>query len=252
MQTDRINTCPFCVEEVPPDAARCPWCDTVLEESRGRGHTEVHWRRVEKGKRIAGVCTGIARELNNPGMVMPLRLMFLILLLFGGFGAVAYIALWMLMSPPEEKESARIADPAVRDYPPRSTARSATRPERTGRTGSDRFLGTVLLMAGLFFILIALVRTWPMFPVDWVPSIPLDTTVMAPATIPLLVLLGLAVLLLGAMRIFRAALGCGMIILAGLLLLVFLPFLPLIAWLIPAVLVVGLMALIVGIVKLLT
>ena len=44
---------------------------------------------------IAGVCAGIAENFGwNTGL---LRLIALICLVFGGFGLVAYIVLWILM-----------------------------------------------------------------------------------------------------------------------------------------------------------
>jgi len=55
------------------------------------------WRR-SRNKVIAGVCGGIAEKMNIDPVVV--RLIFVILLVFGGGGLLAYIILWIVL--PEE------------------------------------------------------------------------------------------------------------------------------------------------------
>ena len=54
-------------------------------------------RRKQHGKEVAGVCVGLADYFNLP--VRNVRFVF-VFLAFAGFGAAAYISLWILL--PEE------------------------------------------------------------------------------------------------------------------------------------------------------
>ncbi len=51
--------------------------------------------RVEEGRMIAGVCTGLARYLGLDATVV--RLIFVLLLVFGGGGGLLYLILWLIM-----------------------------------------------------------------------------------------------------------------------------------------------------------
>lgn len=51
--------------------------------------------RVEEGKMIAGVCTGLARYLGVDVTVV--RLLFALLTLFVGGGVLLYLILWLIM-----------------------------------------------------------------------------------------------------------------------------------------------------------
>ncbi|WP_374685619.1 PspC domain-containing protein [Promineifilum sp.] len=51
--------------------------------------------RVEEGRMIAGVCTGLARYLElDPTLV---RLIFVLLFIFGLSGGLLYLILWLVM-----------------------------------------------------------------------------------------------------------------------------------------------------------
>jgi phage shock protein PspC (stress-responsive transcriptional regulator) len=51
--------------------------------------------RVEEGRMIAGVCTGLARYLGlDPTIV---RLIFVLLFIFGLSGGLLYVILWLVM-----------------------------------------------------------------------------------------------------------------------------------------------------------
>jgi len=62
-----------------------------------------YWHRVEHGKKIAGVCTGIAAQFDAPVLILPLRVFFVVSTLFYMFGPVLYILLWILMPAPVDK-----------------------------------------------------------------------------------------------------------------------------------------------------
>ncbi|HRN67369.1 MAG TPA: PspC domain-containing protein [Promineifilum sp.] len=51
--------------------------------------------RVEEGKMLAGVCTGLARYLGVDVTVV--RLLFALLTLFVGGGVLLYLILWLIM-----------------------------------------------------------------------------------------------------------------------------------------------------------
>ena len=59
--------------------------------------------RSSTDRRIAGVCGGIANYLNIDPTVV--RIIFLLALLFGGFGFWAYLIVWI--AAPEDSRSER-------------------------------------------------------------------------------------------------------------------------------------------------
>ena len=68
--------------------------------------------RVAEGAILGGVCTGLARHLGWP--VMVIRIGFVGLLLVQFLGAIAYGALWLLL-PPEPEDSAPGLEAASRN-----------------------------------------------------------------------------------------------------------------------------------------
>ena len=65
-------------------------------------------RKLE-GRWVAGVCAGLADYLGvDPNLI---RVIVAVLVLFGGFGALAYVIAWALV--PEEGESASIAEKII-------------------------------------------------------------------------------------------------------------------------------------------
>ncbi|HEY2079290.1 MAG TPA: PspC domain-containing protein [Streptosporangiaceae bacterium] len=65
-------------------------------------------RKLE-GRWIAGVCAGLADYLGIDANLI--RVALAVLVLFGGFGALAYVLAWALV--PEEGESASIAEKII-------------------------------------------------------------------------------------------------------------------------------------------
>lgn len=51
--------------------------------------------RVEQGKMLGGVCTGIAKYFNMDPTII--RVLFVILFLFGSAGGLLYLILWLLL-----------------------------------------------------------------------------------------------------------------------------------------------------------
>ena len=54
--------------------------------------------RSKKNRKLAGVCGGLAAYTNTDATVV--RIVYLLLFLFGGVGLLAYLLMWLLM--PEE------------------------------------------------------------------------------------------------------------------------------------------------------
>ena len=65
-------------------------------------------RKIE-GRWLAGVCAGLAAYLGVDANLI--RVIVAVLVLFGGFGALAYVMAWALV--PEEGESASIAEKII-------------------------------------------------------------------------------------------------------------------------------------------
>jgi phage shock protein C len=70
-------------------------------------------RRSRHDKKIAGVCGGVAEYLAVDSTLI--RLIWLMLAFFGGWGILGYIVAWIIM--PQEPECATAKDPAPSGIP---------------------------------------------------------------------------------------------------------------------------------------
>lgn len=126
-----------------------PVRDKVLETaSREQAQREAKEQRpratrVSEGALLGGVCTGLARHLGWP--VMVLRIGFVALALTQFVGVIAYGALWLLMPP----------QPAATSPGLEAASRQGMRvqtPKKRRRADWDALLALVVLGAGLIWI----------------------------------------------------------------------------------------------------
>jgi len=82
--------CPYCAEDVSPEALVCPHCRTHL----ARGEAVV-WQRDWPERRVAGVAAAVSRGLGLP--LTPVRVAFVVLTFFHLTGALVYGLLWALL-----------------------------------------------------------------------------------------------------------------------------------------------------------
>jgi phage shock protein C len=83
--------CNNCGKANPDDARLCAYCGAAV----AGGVAERRLVRPRAGRRIAGVCAGLAQYYG--WNVTALRIIWLVLILFAGTGGLLYIILWIVM-----------------------------------------------------------------------------------------------------------------------------------------------------------
>ncbi len=98
--------CNYCGKSLPDDANLCAYCGRRIGTVVA-GRSKL--MRSRTNRKIAGVCAGFAEYFDLDVTVV--RVVWLIVALFGGGGVLAYIIAWIVM--PEEPEYAPVAPPAT-------------------------------------------------------------------------------------------------------------------------------------------
>ena len=100
--------CNYCGKVIQDDANVCAYCGRRV----GAVSARTKLMRPRKGspeRKIAGVCAGFAEYFDLDVTIV--RVVWLIVALFGGGGILAYIIAWIVM--PEEPEVVLVAPPAT-------------------------------------------------------------------------------------------------------------------------------------------
>lgn len=258
MENNNMKKCPYCAEMIKADAIKCRYCGSNLSKKDSTHDftgTSDYWRRVNEGKRIAGVCTGIAHQFNAPRIILPLRLFFIISTLFWGFGLILYVVLWILMPGPVkrlERVSAG-SSPSVSGGEVNSTEITPDKKASPVDIIISFFLIAIgiTLVFGFFFkahifpVSIFdysikfphIIHPWFWGEPSWIPV----------SLLTLLTFFGLIIILIGGLKLIRFFVGCGLVLVGTMFLLIFVPFLPM---MLPGLLILGLILIIIGGLKL--
>ena len=99
--------CPYCKTENALGATRCSACTSWMVENP----PVREWTRAREGRIVAGVCRGLSNRFGVP--VAAVRLVFLLSILFGGWGILVYVALWIAMPLEPAPAALAPADPSA-------------------------------------------------------------------------------------------------------------------------------------------
>ncbi len=83
--------CPYCRTENLAGATRCAACTSWMTQPP----PAREWTRAREGRWLGGVARGLANRFGLS--VVAVRLAFVLTTLVGAWGAVIYVALWILM-----------------------------------------------------------------------------------------------------------------------------------------------------------
>jgi len=105
-------------------------------------------RRSSSDKMIAGVCGGLGEYFDVDPLIF--RLIFAVMIIFGGTGVLAYIILWILI--PEDNEQRNIKD--LGENIKKGANKMAQEIKDTDVHSNSRFVaGAIILTIGVIFLI---------------------------------------------------------------------------------------------------
>jgi len=105
--------CPQCGREYPQRVNFCCHCGAAMFTPVIAASKKL--TRSRKDNKIAGVCGGFAEYLDIDSTLV--RVIWLMLIFFGGWGLLAYIIAWIVMPQAPVAEFAPVATPSTAPQP---------------------------------------------------------------------------------------------------------------------------------------
>lgn len=106
--------CNYCGKVIQDDANLCAYCGKRI----GASHARKSLIRPQAGRKVAGVCLGVAEYFDLD--VTLTRLVWLLALIFGGFGLLGYLVAWIVI--PSEPEIAAATQSGEMSGSPHTTS----------------------------------------------------------------------------------------------------------------------------------
>lgn len=118
--------------------------------------------RARTGKVLGGVSGGLADYLNIDKVVI--RILFVLLVVFGGSGVLVYIILWIAIPEQSVTDRYKVEETPYPKYPENESADSAKQNE----SNSSMVIGIIMVVIGLLFLfngLLPIYQLWNFWPV---------------------------------------------------------------------------------------
>lgn len=106
--------CNFCGKQIQDDAALCAYCGRRVGYAATQPQRLIRPPKNSPERKIAGVCAGFAQYFDLDVTVV--RVVWLIVALFGGGGVLAYIIAWIVMPEAPEVIMTPVPDQMAQPY----------------------------------------------------------------------------------------------------------------------------------------